>query len=333
MFTQCYPQEEWIKGGKWVLENEAKYWIGGENDHYYGSYTPEAFITAQTLIQKTHFIPGILLNEPFVWHYFQLEGVGKLLIPSKPLKFSISWKQLEVHRLIDGKFTIDLHDKSIPPELRGTYKVRLLKGVNINHFNLIHQEGLKVITDDLYFTQGSEWNRTLMRLHYSKPTTQREENFFLPQSLFPKSKDEENENGEEPNNEDLDESNESENGNNDSNEEENGLDPNETHPDTSNDHETDQEDNEESEENDNEEEIEDEEEEILPIQLSDEDLYLLPDLVGNRTICQEIFYKDRNYYTISRGSKGIRKIGFHFGEHANDANGWRPVLERIKTVL
>lgn len=88
------------------------------------------------------------------WLKFTLDG-KTIYLAKKPLRYALSWDQLNEVGAVDGSATIARNGKS--------YRVRLLRGT-------AKAPGINEVGFDTPSTHGSEWNRIMYRIHNGKHT-------------------------------------------------------------------------------------------------------------------------------------------------------------------
>lgn len=145
--------------------------IAGDSDvGYFGTLTTSEFFTAQDLSNSLNLTVGTTNAASFVWFKFIRDG-KILFIPSKPLKYNVSWYELYLNGLVYGGrepnaslVSTNINQNRTVSDSSSQYLVRLISTDN-------NPPVVSLIADSPD-THGSEWNSLLYNLSVTTPPSQ-----------------------------------------------------------------------------------------------------------------------------------------------------------------
>ena len=154
-YSEGIPSEIWVPGNPYA-------------DQYQGVVLENNFITINDLIREYQFNERFKISSDyFVWHHFILDEIGEVFVASTPILSHISFQELLDKKLVYGDTVITIGSHR--------FKIRLLKGLNQYCTKVKLVQGNQI--DDSEDGKGSEYNRTIIRLHHQKAISQIGESF------------------------------------------------------------------------------------------------------------------------------------------------------------
>lgn len=131
--------------------------IGDTDLGYYGLVDSADLINGDALAAAGGLTVGVSINSTAGWLKFAYKG-KTLFISKKPLRYSLSWNQINAAGLIKGTKIITI--------LGNNYKLRLMKGSLLDPYR-----GVNNASDDPK-TFGSEYNDLIYRVCVSNPPSE-----------------------------------------------------------------------------------------------------------------------------------------------------------------
>lgn len=136
--------------------------VGDEQLGYYGLVLATDFITGTSLASAVTLTAGTAINSTVDWFKFAYKG-KTLYIPQKPLRYALSWNQLNALGIVTGTKTVGINGNA--------FKVRLMSGSLLNPYR-----GLNDASDDPR-TVGSEYNDLIYRVCVTNPPSETSPSF------------------------------------------------------------------------------------------------------------------------------------------------------------